>query len=161
LPPLIRPFDEADLAAVVRLSLPAWAPNFVYIEQTLGSELFRRLYPHGIADQLEAVESVCTNEQVNGWIADVDDASTIGFVAVEMHHDTKIGEIFLLAVDPDFQHRGVGVALCEFALERSEDGGMKIAMVETGDDPGHEIARHTYERTGFTRFPSARYWRAI
>jgi hypothetical protein len=28
----------------------------------------------------------------------------------------------------------------------NKDAGMSIAMVETGGDPGHERARHTYEK---------------
>jgi hypothetical protein len=33
--------------------------------------------------------------------------------------------------------------------------------VETGDDPGHAPARAAYERTGFERWPVARYFREL
>ena len=43
----------------------------------------------------------------------------------------------MVAVDPDFQGRGIGSALIEFA-HWMKDAGMPIAMVETEGDPGHE-----------------------
>jgi RimJ/RimL family protein N-acetyltransferase len=36
-----------------------------------------------------------------------------------------------------------------------------MAMVETGGDPGHERARHTYEKVGFELFPVARYFKKL
>ncbi|WP_333326866.1 hypothetical protein [Microcoleus sp. T3_A4] len=36
-----------------------------------------------------------------------------------------------------------------------------MAMVETGGDPGHERARHTYEKAGFELFPAARYFKKL
>lgn len=38
---------------------------------------------------------------------------------------------------------------------------MSVAMVETGGDPGHERARHTYEKAGFELFPVARYFKKL
>jgi hypothetical protein len=34
-------------------------------------------------------------------------------------------------------------------------------MVETGGDPGHAPARRTYERSGFTLLPIARYFKNL
>jgi RimJ/RimL family protein N-acetyltransferase len=39
--------------------------------------------------------------------------------------------------------------------------GMRIAMVETGDDPGHAPSRAAYEAAGFERWPVARYFRKL
>jgi len=49
----------------------------------------------------------------------------------------------MVAVDPDHQQRGIGTALNEFALEWIRDAGMTVAMVETGNAPGHAPARRT------------------
>lgn len=38
---------------------------------------------------------------------------------------------------------------------------MSVAMVETGGDPGHERARHTYEKAGFELLPAARYFKKL
>jgi GNAT superfamily N-acetyltransferase len=72
-----------------------------------------------------------------------------------------MGEIYMVAVDPDFQGRGIGSALIEFALGWMKDAGMSIAMVETGGDPGHAPARYTYEKVGFELFPVARYFKKL
>lgn len=72
-----------------------------------------------------------------------------------------MGEIHILAVDPEHQHRGIGKALTDFALDQVRAAGMAIAMVETGDDPGHMAARRLYENAGFERWPVARYFRDL
>jgi hypothetical protein len=42
-----------------------------------------------------------------------------------------------------------------------KDAGMSVAMIETGGDPGHAPARHTYEKVGYTLFPIARYFKKL
>jgi len=39
--------------------------------------------------------------------------------------------------------------------------GMRVAMVETGGDPGHAPARRTYENAGFTPQPVVRCLREL
>jgi len=85
----------------------------------------------------------------------------VGFVAVKLHLEDSMGEIYMVAVDPDFQGRGIGSALIEFALAWMKDARMSIAMVETGGDPGHERARRIYEKVGFELFPVARYFKKL
>ena len=72
-----------------------------------------------------------------------------------------MGEISILAVDPKRQTAGIGTGLTEFALDRLAEEGMKIAMVETGGDPGHAPARRTYEGAGLTLLPIARYFKNL
>ena len=72
-----------------------------------------------------------------------------------------MGEIYMVAVDPDHQRRGIAMALIEFALDRMKDAGMTVAMVETGGDPGHAPARAAYEKMGFGLFPVARYFKKL
>jgi len=67
----------------------------------------------------------------------------------------------MVAVEPDFQGRGIGTALTEFALEQMKDAGLSVAMVETGGDPGHSPARQTYEKAGFRLLPIARYFKKL
>lgn len=95
------------------------------------------------------------------WVAEVG-GSTVGFVAVEVYDpDRQMGEISMLAVDPDYQGGGIGTALTEFALDRLRDAGMTVAMVETGGDPGHAAARRTYEKAGYVHVPVARYFKNL
>lgn len=94
------------------------------------------------------------------WVAEVG-GGTVGFVAIKLHHEDSMGEIYMLAVDPDYQGDGIGTALTEFALDRIQDSGMMVAMVETGGDPGHAAARRTYEKAGYVQLPIARYFKNL
>jgi len=146
---------------VVDLSLRAWAPVFASLERVLGSEIFGRLHPDWREDQRRAVEDVCAAKKGHVWVAEVG-ASAVGFVAVELHHpERSMGEISMLAVDPDHQGGGIGTALTEFALDRLKEAGMRVAMVETGGDPGHAAARRTYEKAGYVLLPIARYFKNL
>ncbi len=67
----------------------------------------------------------------------------------------------MLAVDPGQQHRGAGTALTEAATDWLRGSGMRVAMVETGGDPGHAPARRVYQRAGYTALPVARHFKAL
>jgi ribosomal protein S18 acetylase RimI-like enzyme len=85
----------------------------------------------------------------------------LGWVGARLHLEDRMGEIYILAVDPDHQRRGVASALMEHAMAAMREAGMEIVMVETGDDPGHAPSRATYEQAGFERWPVARYFREL
>jgi ribosomal protein S18 acetylase RimI-like enzyme len=72
-----------------------------------------------------------------------------------------MGEIYMIAVDPEFQRRGIAMQLTRHALDWFQQAGMSIAMVETGGDPGHGPARQTYEAAGFRLLPVARYFKGL
>ena len=146
---------------MVDLSLRAWEPVFASIEQALGTEIFRRQHPDWRADQRQVVEEACAAHDIQAWVAEVD-KSVAGFVATRLHHPEKsMGEIYLLAVDPDCQGGGIGTALIGFALDKLKDAGMTVATVETGGDPGHAPARRTYEKVGYVQLPVARYFKNL
>ena len=160
--PRIRPFEDRDAEAVVDLSLRAWAPVFASVEQALGSEIFGRLHPDWREDQRRAVEDVCAAQKGRVWVAEVGARSAVGFVAVEVYDpERSMGEISMLAVEPDYQGAGIGTALTEFALDRLKDSGMTVAIVETGGDLGHAAARRTYEKAGHVLLPIARYFKNL
>lgn len=157
----IQPYDTNHLDAVIRLSLRAWTPVFDSIQSIMNPDVYREFYPDGWrANQQKAVEEVCATEDTHVWVA-IEDASTVGFVAVRLHPDSKMGEIYMIAVDPDFQRRGIGTALTDFAFDWMKGAGMSVAMVETGGDPGHSPARRTYEKAGFDLLPIARYFKKL
>jgi ribosomal protein S18 acetylase RimI-like enzyme len=153
----IEPYKVAQREAVVELSLRAWAPVFPHIEASLEPAVFAAFYPAGWrVSQKEAVEGVLDAEDTHVWVA-ISDDSVSGFVAVKRHDDT-MGEIYMVAVDPETQKRGIGVALTDFAVDWMRKSGLSVAMVETGSDPGHGPARRTYVKAGFTLFPVSRYF---
>lgn len=155
----IRPYRSSDVEAVVSLALRAWAPVFASVEQAMDPEVYRAFYPNGWRDsQRAAVKAALAEQRV--WIAERDGAAA-GFVSIVLHRDDGIGEIHMVAVDPDHQERGVGMALTEYAIDWMREAGMTVAMVETGADPGHTPARRTYERAGFGLWPVARYFKKL
>lgn len=156
----IRPYNDQDIEAVIRLSLRAWAPVFDSIEQAMAPEVYRVLYPDWRASQQQGVADVCAAPETWVWVAE-EDGSPVGFVAVKLHPEGQVGEIYMIAVDPDFQRRGYGRALTDFALDWLKEAGMSVAMVETGGDPGHAPARLTYENRGFKLLPIARYFKKL
>lgn len=157
----IAPYDANQLDAVIRLSLRAWTPVFDSIEKAMNPDVYQAFYPDNWrVSQQKAVEDVCADENTNVWLA-IDGDSTVGFLAVKLHSEDSMGEIYMVAVDPDFQGRGIGSALIEFALDWMKNAGMSIAMVETGGDTGHAPARRTYEKVGFELLPIARYFKKL
>ncbi|KAM3114684.1 GNAT family N-acetyltransferase [Phormidesmis sp. 146-33] len=157
----IEPYNADNLDAVIQLSLRAWTPVFESIQNAMDVEVYRSFYPNGWRmSQQKAIEDVCAAEDINVWVA-LDSGSTVGFVAVKLDSESRMGEIYMIAVDPDFQGQGIGSTLMEFALEQMKETGMTIAMVETGGDPGHAPARHTYEKLGFGLWSVARYFKKL
>ena len=49
-------------------------------------------------------------------------------------------------------------ALTSFAVERLRDAGVRLAVADTGGDPGHAPARRVYEKAGFVGLPLVRYY---
>jgi len=157
----IEPYNPQYLDAIVRLSLRAWTPVFDSIENSLDTDVYRAFYPDSWqVSQQKAVEEVCAAKDTKVWVA-IDSDSTVGFVAAKLHSEDSMGEIYMVAVEPDFQGRGIGSALIDVALEWMKDAGMSIAMVETGSDRGHAPARRTYEKAGFDLWPVARYFKKL
>jgi GNAT superfamily N-acetyltransferase len=157
----IEPYSADQLDAVIRLSLQAWNPVFESIQNVMDLDVYREFYPNDWrVSQQKAVEAGCAAEDTHVWVAMEADLTT-GFVAVKLDAETYMGEIYMVAVDPAFQGCGIGSALTQFALDWMKEAGMSIAMVETGGDPGHAPARHTYEKVGFRLLPIARYFKKL
>ena len=157
----IEPYHPRYLDSVVQLSLRAWAPVFDSMRSELDSEVYQAFYPDTWqASQQKAVEDTCTAGDTHVWVA-VEGETPVGFVAVRPSLDSRIGEIHMIAVDPPFQDQGIGSALTGFALVWMREAGLSVAMVETGADPCHAAARHTYETAGFKAWSVARYFKAL
>jgi ribosomal protein S18 acetylase RimI-like enzyme len=147
--------------AVVRLSLPAWAPVFSSFEQVLGPNIYAVIWPDWRTSQAEVVEKICKDsESTTVWVAELE-GKVVGFLAYELNTEDKTGEVQLLAVDPEYQNRGIGTELNIFALEKMKEGGVKLAVVATGGDPGHAPARRSYEKAGYTGLPLVRYYKDL
>ena len=156
----IEAYDDSRRDAIVRLSLRAWEPVFESLRVALGPAVFRAFYRGDWrAAQQRAVESVCSDENVSVWVA-VEQSRIAGFAALKLHPEDRMGEVYMIAVDPDFQRRGIATRLMSHSVDWFKQAGMSIVMVETGGDPGHAPARRTYEAAGFDLVPVARYFKS-
>ena len=81
-------------------------------------------------------------------------------MALNAFHE-RMGVIDIIAVDPDYQRRGVARLLIAASIAHMRSCGMDIAAVETGGDPGHGPARAMYEAEGFTALPCVRYLKLL
>ncbi|MBE3205265.1 MULTISPECIES: GNAT family N-acetyltransferase [Parafrankia] len=158
--PVIRPLLAADVEEVVAFSVDAWGPVFASVEQVLGRAVFLRVWPDWPVSHAEFVRGVCLGDKARVWVADVDEHAA-GFVAVIIDRELSRGEIEVIGVDPRHQRKGIADALMTQAIEYIRRSGCRVAIVETGGDPGHAPARATYESAGFTALPMVRYHRSL
>ena len=157
----IRNYKEDDLHEILEFSLKAWEPVFKSIKEEMGEELYQQFYPDGWrASQKMAIEQVCKDAQLLVLVCEVAN-KVVGFTAIKTHEEDRMGEIYMIAVDPEFQKTGIGNRLTEFSLVKMKELNLALAMVETGNDPGHERARKTYEKSGFNQWPVARYFKKL
>lgn len=156
---VVRAFEDWDEDAVVALSLRAWAPVFESLHQVLG-EVYEQMHPDWRVDQERSVRAACHTDGMRVWVAEA--GSTVaGFVAARLDRDENLGEIYMIAVDPDHQRHGIASTLMDHSLQWIKDSGITLAMVETGGDPGHAPARRAYEQAGFVLLPVARYFKKL
>jgi ribosomal protein S18 acetylase RimI-like enzyme len=123
--------------------------------------VYRAFYPDGWeARQRADVAAILDSADGRIWVA-VAGVAPVGWVGTRTHAEDKMGEIHILAVDPDHQRRGIASRLMDCAMESMRADGLAMVMVETGGDPGHAPSRAAYERSGFERWPVARYFRPL
>lgn len=150
----IRTYEPADADRVVALSLAAWAPVFDSFRSVFGDELYLRIHPDWEQSQSGSVrEALAANDT---WVS-VTDGEVSGFVNVTFDDTERSAEIYMIAVDPTYQRRGIASLLTEFALDTMRARGVDLAIVATGGDPGHAPARATYEKAGFVGCPQVWY----
>ena len=158
----IRDCRPEDHDGIVELSLRAWAPVFTSVGEVLGEDLHTLL--HGTdwrEHQAREVRAALEDGANRVWVAE-DGRRIVGFVVAKVADDARlIGEIYMVAVDPDAQRHGVGSSLTEHAGAWLREQGMRVAVIGTGGDPGHAPARQLYERLGYRLFPSAQYFRVL
>ena len=157
-PAIVRSLEPSDVDRIVELSIDAWAPVFSAFEALMGPRLYARVHPDWRRDQADAVRSAIAENET--WVAEVD-GRVAGFVNVTFDEAGRSGEIYMIAVNPAMQRRGIGALLTDRALDEMRARGLDLAIVATGGDPGHAPARATYERAGFTPVPQVWYSKLI
>jgi GNAT superfamily N-acetyltransferase len=159
---VIRDFAPGDTEAIVALSLRAWEPIFASVAAELGPELDALL--HGDdwrARQEREVRETLARDGMRTWV-DEDEGRVTGFASAHVVDPSRaIGELAILAVDPDSQRHGIGAELTEVATAWLRDQGMRVAFIGTGGDEGHAPARRLYARAGYTPFPVVQFYKRL
>ena len=157
----ITPFDPRHREAVIDLTVRAWTPVFAKTQLDVPRFVYDAFYPDGWeARQRTEIAELLKTEPQNIWLAVVDQEPA-GFIGIRIHPQDQMGEVHIIAVSPAHQRKGVGQRLMQFAERQIRATGMKMIMVETIGDSGHEPARRAYEAFGFKQWPVARYFKPL
>ena len=157
----IIPYRPEFRDQVVGLAVRAWSPVFAKTPNDVPRFVYDAFYPHGWqARQTAEVTSLLDTEPENIWLAFQGD-ELAGFIGIRIHPEDQMGEIHIVAASPARQRQGIGRRLMEFAEQMIRARGMKMVMVETVGDSGHELARRAYEAFGYEPWPVARYFKPL
>ena len=96
-----------------------------------------------------------------GFLLHYDDAGLAGFCWTKVHRDTDppMGEIYVIAVDPDRRGRGLGEALTRAGLTWLSRQGLRVGMLYVESD--NDKANATYRRIGFRRHQTNRAYECL
>lgn len=158
---VIDAYGPQDREEILEISVRAWGPVFPRMQQEVPGFVYECFYPRGWQErQVADLATVLDGEPENVDIARLE-GRPVGWVCTRLHPEDNMGEVFILAVDPGYQRRGIARALMDRSFDRVRRAGMRMVMVETGGDSGHEPARRAYEAAGFQRWPVARYFKDL
>lgn len=147
----MREAREFDFSALEEIRAAAFAPVFASFRDLLGDSLYEIVQAREDEEQSELLASLLASD--SSWrvyAAEVAD-ELVGFIALQLDQDSRVGEIGLNAVHPKHAGQGVGTRMYEFALSRMKEAGMRAATVATGGDDSHAPARRAYEKAGFSK----------
>ena len=98
----IVPYDANHLQEVLDLSVLAWTPVFPLMKQEIPEYTYDAFYPDGWkARQLADIADTCRDDDTSLWITR-NDGKVSGFVAIRIHREDSMGEIYVIAVHPDY-----------------------------------------------------------
>ena len=98
-----------------------------------------RYRPNSIAGQIRDPETLVLAARAAGRV--------VGFAVMQFHFEQARAHWVLLAVEPGYRRRGVGVALYRWLEKLARPGGIRRIQLELRAD--NEQARAFYERLGF------------
>ncbi len=153
---LIRPAEERDYDAVVRIAVSQWAGIYEVYKEILGEEIYALHFPNHLAMKAEAIRADLDSGHV---LVTECEGKVAGFLHYNYDPVSKIGEISDNAVSGEFRGRGIGPRQYEYILGLFREWGAVGATVHTGLDDGHAPARRAYEKVGFkVGLPSINYF---
>lgn len=158
----IRTMTESDLPALVELTLETFRPFYEgYVHDLMGDELFEHQHGTWEQDYRDEVPTLHYPSAGRHVIVCVADETIVGYVSWKVGPKPRHGQIYILAVAPDWRGYGVGRQLCDHAIAAMKDSGVDVVGIGTGDDDFHSPARGLYESLGFTKIPIAGYLKRV
>ena len=158
----IRPFEARDLPRLQEIREEAFRPIFQSLREMTGPEIAAIALANEESEQTTLLNDICKPDARDKvFVAEVG-SEIVGFMAVSLNDEKKVGEIGLNAVHPAHAGKGIGTQLYAFAVALMRDAGMAVATVGTGGDPSHAPARRAYEKAGFeAAIPSVWLYRRL
>jgi mycothiol synthase len=149
-----RPLPAAPSGLVTRAFTPEDVAEFVAVNNRAFSWHPEQsgLTAEGVRNQME--------EQwfdAEGFRLHHIDGRLAGFCWTKVHTDPEqLGEIYVIALDPDFHGRGLGKPMTLAGLEHLSAAGLKTAMLYVESDNTSAVA--TYESLGFGVHRTDKMW---
>ncbi len=140
-----RAFDETDIEDFVAVNNRAF-----------------RWHPEQSGLTADAVRQTMTESWFNAGgfrLLHDDEGRLTGFCWTKIHRDTdpELGEIYVIAVDPEFHGRGLGKPMTLAGLEWLAAEGLRVGMLYVESD--NDAANATYAAIGFSRHHTDRAYR--
>ena len=153
---------QPDLPSLIRLTIETFRPFYEgYVHDLMGDEIFE--HQHGSWEHDYRAEVPTLHAPADGRHVAVCDAdgTIVGYVSWKIGPKARHGEIYILAVAPEWRGHHVGRELCDHAIAQMKRSGVDVVGIGTGDDDFHSAARGLYESLGFTKVPIAAYLKRI
>lgn len=158
----IRAVEPGDLPKLHEIRAAAFKPVFESFRRIVGEKIAAVAFASAEREQAELLDRICEAESLHEVIVVEHGPDIVAFCSVSFDRDSKVGEIGLNAVQPDYQGKGIGTVMFEYALDRMRKAGMRVATVGTGGDPSHTPARRAYQKAGFgPALPSLYLYRSL
>ena len=140
----------------------AYKPVFQSFRSIVGEKIALVALSNVEREQAELLNQICEAKSSHNVFVVEHSSEIVAFCSVTFDQKSKVGVIDLNAVHPDYQGRGIGTWMYEFALDQLRAAGMSVATVGTGGDPSHAPARRAYEKAGFgPGIPSMYLYRSL
>jgi GNAT superfamily N-acetyltransferase len=158
----IRLHTPADRPRLHDIRIAAFTPIHEHWRELIGGEMFDLEFFDWKEKQGAHLDEICAESSGHEVYVGELDNEIVGFIGLRVDAERKTAELGLNAVDPDYQNRGLGPALYEFALARMKALGAKMVYVGTGNDASHAPARAAYAKVGFSaNIPGIYYYRML
>ena len=146
----MRAVREQDRERLQQIRAAAFAPIFDGFRASVEPFVAERAFRRADAEQAEYLDTLLAPDSGWGIFTAEAGGEIVGFIGLRRDDMTRVGEVGLNAISPEFAGKGLGTEMFEFALNWLADQGMEVATVSTGGDEAHAPARRAYEKVGFT-----------